>query len=192
FDFSSVATAGVDRVEVLRESNSMVFGSDSLAGVVNVTTKRGRSRVPEFNYSIDGGNLGTVHAAASIGGAAARADYFSEFAYFKTDNDVPNNRFTNGTYAGRFSVMLGSNTDLSGTIRRADTDYGSPNAFDLFRVADDSTQKGDFTQVGVTSQTQISRRWQTSVRFASVVQNTHSANPSPTGKPFHPFALGSH
>jgi iron complex outermembrane receptor protein/vitamin B12 transporter len=191
FDFSTLATTGVDRVEVLRESNSMIFGSDSLAGVVNITTKRGRARVPEFEYSLDGGNLGTVHTAASIGGVVSRADYFSEYSYFRTDNDVPNNRFTNGTYAGRFSVMIGANTGLSGTIRRADTDYGSPNAFDVYRVADDSTQKGDFTYVGVTSQTQINRRWQTSVRFASMAQNTHSTNPSPTGTPFDPFGFGA-
>jgi iron complex outermembrane receptor protein/vitamin B12 transporter len=191
FDFSTVAATGVDRVEVLRESNSMLFGTDSLAGVVNVTTKRGRARVPEFNYSLDGGNLGTVRTAASVGGAASRADYFSEYSYFRTDNDVPNNRFTNGTYAGRVGVRLGTNTDLSGTIRRADTDYGSPNAFDLFRIADDSTQKGDFTHVGVTTQTHINQRWQAMVRFASMAQNTHSSNPSPTGTPFDPFGFGA-
>src|SRR5262249_4517554 len=108
FDFSTVATTGVDLVEVLRESNTTPFGTGALAGVVSITTTRGRTRVPEFAYSIDGGNLGTVNTAASIGGVAGQADYFSEYSYFKTDNDVPNNRFTNGTYAGRFSVMIGS------------------------------------------------------------------------------------
>jgi len=191
FDFATVATTGVDRVEVLRESNSVMYGSDSLAGVVSVTTKRGRSRIPEFGYSIDGGNLGTVRTSASFGGAVQRFDYFSEYAYFKTDNDTPNNRYKNGTYAGRFSVMLGNNTDLSGTIRRADTDYGSPNGFTLFNIADDSTQKGDFTHVGVTAQSQIARRWQASVRLASMAQNTHYSNPTPSGTPFDPFGFGA-
>src|SRR5262249_13061148 len=52
-------------------------------------------------------------------------------------------------------------------------------------------QKGDFTHVGVTSQTQINPRWQTTVRFASMVQNTHSTNPAPTGTPFDPFGFGA-
>ncbi|HXD72253.1 MAG TPA: TonB-dependent receptor plug domain-containing protein [Vicinamibacterales bacterium] len=191
FDFAAVSTTGVDEIEVLRESNSMLYGSDALAGVVNVTTRRGRTRTPQFDYSLDGGNLGTVHTSAAFGGVAQRLDYFSEYSYFKTDNDTPNNRYRNGTYAGRFSVALGGNTDLSGTIRRADTDYGSPNAFDLFKIADDSTQKGDFTHVGVTAQTQINRRWQSSVRFASMTQNTHSDNPAPTGTPYDPFGFGA-
>lgn len=191
FDFGNVSTTGVDRVEVLRESNSMLYGSDSLAGVINITTKRGRSRVPELGYSLDGGNLGTVHTAAAIGGAVQRFDYFSEYGYFRTDNDTPNNKYKIGTYAGRFSVMLGNNTDLSATIRRADSNYGSPNGFTLFQVADDSTQKGDFTHVGVAAQTQINSRWQTSVRFASMVQSTHYDNPTPSGAPFDPFGFGA-
>jgi iron complex outermembrane receptor protein/vitamin B12 transporter len=191
FDFGTLSTTGVDRVEVLRESNSMLFGSDALAGVVSITTKRGRSRIPEFGYSLDGGNLGTAHTSASFGGAVQRFDYFSEYAYFRTDNDTPNNSYKNGTYAGRFSVMLGSNTDFSGTIRRGDSTYGSPNGFTLYQIADDSTQKGDFTNVGVTARTQINTRWQTSVRFASTVQNAHFDNPTPTGTPFDPFGFGA-
>ena len=78
----------------------------------------------------------------AIGGASGRFDYFSDYSYFTTDNDVPNNEFTNRTYAGRFGVALGHGTDLSGTIRRADTKYGSPNAILFYAVPDDSKQTG--------------------------------------------------
>ena len=100
FDFSSVSVTGVDSVEVLREANSVIYGSDSLSGVVSITTRRGRTRVPEFTYAIDGGNLGTMKNDVAIAGASGRFDYFSDYSYFTTDNDVPNNEFTNGTYAG--------------------------------------------------------------------------------------------
>ena len=109
-----------DRVEVLRGANSVLHGTDSLAGVVSILTRRGRSQQPELAYSIDGGNLSTVRNSIAVGGAVRRFDYFSEYAHFRTDNDLPNNRYTNGTYAGRLGVALGANTDLSATIRRAD------------------------------------------------------------------------
>ena len=51
FDFSQLDTAGVDRIEVLRQTNSVVYGSDALTGVVNITTRRGSARVPEFQYA---------------------------------------------------------------------------------------------------------------------------------------------
>ena len=78
FDFSQLDTAGVDRIEVLRQTNSVVYGSDALTGVVNITTRRGSSRVPEFQYSIDGGNLSTFRNSISLGGAVKRFDYFSQ------------------------------------------------------------------------------------------------------------------
>src|SRR6185436_18726745 len=95
FDFSDMATAGIERVEVLRGSNSVLYGSDALTGVVNITTRRGRTRVPELMASIDGGNFSTSHADVGGGGAVQRFDYFADYAHLKTDNDVPNNDFQN-------------------------------------------------------------------------------------------------
>jgi vitamin B12 transporter len=190
FDFSALSVTGVDRVEVLRESNSVLYGSDSLSGVVSVMTRRGRTRIPEVSYSIDGGNLSTIRNDASIGGASGRFDYFSAYSYFKSDNDTPNNKYKNGTYAGRFSAVLGHGTDLTGTIRRADTKYGSPNAFDFYAIADDSQQNGAFTYGAVAAQSQINDHWQSTIRFASMAQNTEFSNPSPTGTPFDPFGVG--
>lgn len=190
FDFSDVATTGVDRIEVLRESNSVLHGTDALSGVVSITTRRGRSRIPEFSYSLDGGNLGTVRQAASIGGAVKRFDYFSEYSHFQTDNNVPNNAFRTGTYAGRFGVALGSGTDVNGTVRRADTTYESPNGADLYGLADDSSQTKEATYAGLTALSQITDRWQSTVRFGSTEQRFHFVNPAPTGEPFDPFGFG--
>jgi vitamin B12 transporter len=191
FDFSSLTVTGVDSVEVLRESNSVKYGLDALTGVVSIATKRGRTTTPEFMYAIDGGNLGTLKNDLSIGGASGRYDYFADYSYFTTNNDVPNNEYSIGTFAGRFSAALGHGTDLSGTIRRADTTYGSPNAILFYGIPDDSVQKGDFTYASVTAQSQISDRWQSLIRFGSMVQNSHSTNPSPTGTPFDPFGFGA-
>ncbi len=191
FDFGDLATTGVDRIEVLRGSNSVLYGSDAMTGVVSIVTKQGRTRRPEFTYSIDGGNLGSVRNDLSIGGAANRFDYFSEYSYFRTDNDTPNNRFRNGVYAGRFGVALTSGTNLSVTVRRKDSDYQSPNAFLYYGVADDSSQTAGYTTVGATVQSQLSDRWHAMGRFSTTDQSYHFANPTPTGDAFDPFGFGA-
>ena len=150
-DLAQLQTTGVGRIEVLRQSNSVTYGSDALTGVVSIETRRGRTRVPELTYTLDGGNFGTVHNDIAIGGAVKRVDYFSDYSYFDTDNEVPNNGYRNHTYAGRFGVALGGGTDLSGTLRHIDTRYGSPNGFNLYRVADDSRQKNRLTFGSVTA-----------------------------------------
>ena len=190
FDFAQLMTSGVESVEVLRASNSVLYGSDALSGVVNITTKRGRSRIPEASYSIDGGNLSTVRQAAGIGGAVKRFDYFSGGSHFRTDNDLPNNEYRNTTYAGRFGVLAGTNTDISGTVRWIDTTYGSPNAFTFYGIADDASQDNALTYTSVSAVSQISSRLRTTVRFGSADQTLHYVDPSPTGEPSDPFGFG--
>jgi iron complex outermembrane receptor protein/vitamin B12 transporter len=188
FDFAQLSTAGVDRVEVMRQTNSVMYGSDALAGVVSITTRRGRTRVPEFTFAADGGNLGTWSTDAGIGGVVKRFNYYSSYRRYETDNDVPNNSFNNGTYAGRFGVALGSQTDLSGTIRRTDTDVGLPNGFSLYRVADDASSTNKLTYVSLAANSQITNRWQTAVRFGSTDQSSFYLNPTPSGS-LSPFGV---
>jgi iron complex outermembrane receptor protein/vitamin B12 transporter len=132
FDFSQLDTAGIDRIEVLRQTNSVVYGSDALTGVVSITTRRGSSRIPELEYAVDGGNLATVRNSIALGGAVKRFDYFSQYSYFTTDNHTPNSGYHRGTYAGRFGAALGNGTNLKGTLRRVDGTFGSANGFDLY------------------------------------------------------------
>ena len=79
FDFSQLTLASVERIEVLRQTNSVIYGSDALTGVVNISTRRGTSRVPALDYMIDGGNLGTFNNALLFGGAYKGFDYFSQY-----------------------------------------------------------------------------------------------------------------
>ena len=190
FDFSQLDTAGVDRIEVMRQTNSVVYGSDALTGVVNITTRRGASNVPEFEYAIDGGNLGTVRNSLSFGGAIKRFDYFSQYSYFTTDNHTPNSGYHRGTYAGRFGAAAGGGTNISGTLRRVDGEFGSANGVDLFRIADDSTQTTDLTYVSLAADSQHSNRWQSSIRFGSIEQRSRYVNPTPTGTADDPFGFG--
>lgn len=191
FDFAQLQTTGIDRIEVMRQTNSVMYGSDALAGVISVTTKRGRTRVPELTYAADAGNLSTWSSDAGIGGGVRRFDYYSSYRRFHTDNDVPNNEYTNGTFAGRFGVALGGSTDVSGTIRRMDAESGSPNGILLYGIADDSNQKTRQTHVSVAANSMLSDRWQATVRVGNTDQTLRFSNPTPTGERFDPFGFGA-
>ena len=191
FDFSQLQTSGVEQIEVLRQANSVMYGSDALTGVINITTRRGRALVPEVAFTADGGNLGTLNNAASLGGAYQRLDYFSEYSYFTTDNDLPNNRYRNHTYAGRVGLSLGGNTDLSGTLRHIDGSNGTPNAIRSYGLVDDSSSATELTYAGIAANSQWTDRWQSTVQFGSTGQTKHFLNPTPTGEAFDPFGFGA-
>jgi iron complex outermembrane receptor protein/vitamin B12 transporter len=189
---SQMSTAGIDRVEVLRQTNSVMYGSDALAGVIAITTRRGTTRTPEATYAADGGNLGTFATEGGIGGAVKRFDYYSMYSRFHTDNDVPSNAYRNGTYAGRFGVAVRAGTDLSGTVRRTDTRFESPNAIALYGIPDDSVQNADFTYASVSARSQMTDVWQAALRFGALDQSLRHVNPAPTGEPVFGNYVGRH
>ena len=191
FDYSDFATTGVERVEALRDANSVLYGSDALSGVISIATRRGQTRTPELSASVDGGNLGTNREEVSVGGTAQRFDYFGAYSRFGTDNDVVNNAYKNDTFAGRFGWALGGASDISVTFRHVKSDHGVPSAVDFFGIADDSTQSSTATYLSLIAQSQFTLAWHGVIRLASFEDNYDYVNPSPTGEAFDPFGFGA-
>jgi vitamin B12 transporter len=188
FDFAQLSNNGVDNVEVLRGANSVLYGSDALSSVVNITTARGTTVVPEVKYSVDGGNFGTLHEDVSLSGAVHGFDYFSEFSRFDTQGSLPNDYFHNATISANVGWELNPKTEIRATVRHVATGLGSPNALDFYGIPDDSWQTNRNTYAGVTVQNQTTDKWHNSVQFAFAQIGLLTVNPSPTGEPFDPFA----
>ena len=188
FDFAQLSSNGVGNLEILRGSNSVLYGSDALSSVVNVTSPRGETLIPEIKYSVDGGNFGTLHQDVSLAGAVHGLDYFSEFSRFDTQGSLPNAYFHNGTVSANVGYQWSARTGIRATFRHEATGLGSPNALDFYGIPDDSFQTNRNTYGGVTVQDQTTQRWHNSVQFAYAQFGTVFENPSPTGQPFDPFA----
>ena len=88
-------------------------------------------------------------------------------------------------------MAVGNGTNVYGTIRYLDGRVGNPNGFDLYRIADDSVSDTNQTFVSVAADSQISPRWQTTVRFGTTNQESLYTNPTPSGIPFDPFGFGA-
>ncbi len=64
FDFNSIPTAALESLEVLKDGASAIYGSDAVAGVINVTLKKNYSGfTSEFSY---GNTLETDSAEKSV------------------------------------------------------------------------------------------------------------------------------
>src|SRR5690606_26071918 len=64
FDFSSLLANNIDRVEVLRGPQSGLYGSNALAGVINVITRGGDA--PAFDAAIEYGSFDSRLARAGV------------------------------------------------------------------------------------------------------------------------------
>src|ERR1044071_1763014 len=180
-DFGGIFTTGIDQVEILRGPNSVLYGSDALAGVVNLTTTQGSTFTPQISYAFDAGNFNSLHNDLSLGGIFRQIDYFSEFARYDGGNTSSNPHFHNGTYAGNFGWTPGASTSLRLTVRRVAAKVDVPNAIDFFGIPDDSFQTEDNTYIGATLQNQTTAHWHNLLRYGATRQNSEFVNPSPTG-----------
>jgi len=94
FDFSSIATNGVDRVEVLRGPESALYGSNAVAGVINIVSERGEGP-PHFSFLAEGGSLYTRRYATGGTGLTGGFSWAYNLARLDTSGAVPNDDYRN-------------------------------------------------------------------------------------------------
>jgi iron complex outermembrane receptor protein/vitamin B12 transporter len=182
FDFAQLSNNGVDNLEVLRGANSVLYGSDAVSGVVNVTSARGTTVTPELKYFADGGNFGTEHQDVSLSGWLRGLDYFSEFSQFQTQGSYENDYFHNETVSTNVGWQLNPTTGIRATFRHIATGVGSPNGILLYGISDDSWLTNRNTYGGVTAQQQTTEKWHNLVQLSFAQFDSLYVNPSPTGE----------
>jgi vitamin B12 transporter len=180
-DFSTLSLAGIDHIEVFRGPNSVLYGSDALAGVVSMETPRGTTRLPQLSYALDGGNFETYRQEGELAGAWRRLDYFSTMSRFDTSNSVPNSRFHNATFAGNFGWSPLAGNSLRVTVRRIAIGLGSPNQIELFGLPDTSQTATHETFIGATYENQATSKWHNLIRYGASRLDSHFDTPSPAG-----------
>ncbi len=170
-EFADIATTGIDSIEVLREPNSALYGSDALAGVVNLTTPRGATPLPFLTYSGDAGNFHTYRNEVTAGTVFHQFDLYSAFARIDTANNIPNSEFHNATYAGNFGWTPNPANDLRFTVRHIIVSGGQPNAIDLYGIPDDGQQKEQDDYYNGAWNNQTTPHWHNQIRYGGLRQN---------------------
>lgn len=85
FDIRLIPIESVARIEILKGSQSTLYGSDAIAGVINIITKRGGTKPVGGSGSVSYGSFNTLRTSAGIHGVLKKLDYNIGANYFKTD-----------------------------------------------------------------------------------------------------------
>jgi vitamin B12 transporter len=182
-EFANLATVGIQRIEVLREPDSALYGSDALAGVVNLTTQRGATRLPLFTYAGDGGNFSTFHQELTSSGVVRQFDYYGAFDRLDSRNNLPNDAFHNGTYVGNFGWDPNPANDLRFTVRHLTISAGQPNGILMFGIPDDAATKAQNSYYSGVWSNQATRSWHNQIRYAGQRLRSQFDDFSATGIP---------
>ncbi len=85
FDLRLFPIEQIDHIEILKGSQSTLYGSDALAGVINIITKKGGPKKTGVNGGANYGSYNSFNASAGVNGSSDNIDYNLNYAYTTTD-----------------------------------------------------------------------------------------------------------
>ena len=82
FDINLLSVDQIERVEILKGGHSTLYGSDAVAGVVNIISRKGarEKNKPALNASLSGGSFGTLRSSMGISGKQEKFDYLVQLS----------------------------------------------------------------------------------------------------------------
>ena len=151
FNFGTLLTPDVERVEVVRGSFGTLYGSDALAGVIALETIP-RDGARRFRGDLGGGDLGT----RTVSGRASdkRGPFGASLAASRsqTDNLGPNSDFESNLFAAAIERRIGSEGFLRGTFRLNTSEGGTPGPVVFGRPDLDARYERDLAIASLSSE----------------------------------------
>lgn len=160
--WEAIPLAQVERIEVLRGPAAAIYGSDAVAGVIQIFTKKGEPGVAPY-VGVGAGTHGTYRAEAGMSGASGAVDYAlgvaretSKGFNAKKDGNPDRDDHHATSASGRLGWQLNTAHRLEGNFLYNDTDSG----YDVSKTADDRSLHRLQT-LGLSWQAQWSERYKT-------------------------------
>ncbi len=152
FNFSNLTTDNIERIEILRGAQSMLWGADAMGGVINITTKKGGA-APSASGFIEYGSFSSLREGLQASGqkgpmdvsaALSRWDVTSFSAVNYRRGASERDGFHNWQGSTRIGVTLPRDGRLDLTFRllqgRINFDNGFAPGFDVLGAYSNSQQ----------------------------------------------------
>ncbi len=152
FNFANLTTDNIERIEILRGAQSMLWGADAMGGVINITTKRGIGK-PSASGFFEYGSFSSIREGGQVSGqkgpidftaALSRWDYtgFSQVNYRRGASE--RDGYHNWQASTRIGVALPHEGRLDMNFRllqgRLNFDNGFAPGFDVLGAVSNSQQ----------------------------------------------------
>ncbi|MHB8843405.1 MAG: TonB-dependent receptor domain-containing protein [Nitrospirota bacterium] len=161
FDFAGLTSEDIERIEIVKGPQSTLYGSEAMAGVINIITKKGKGSL-KTEVVFEAGSFGTRKPAASVSGGNDNMDYRISGSYLTTEgisaaaDGSEKDGYRNSTVSGRIGVSPSEHFALE-LIGRYNRDRADLDGFDFFtkRATDDLNyvQYGDHSMIAAKGKT---------------------------------------
>ncbi len=76
FDLNNFALDNIERIEILKGAQSTLYGSDAVAGVINIITKKAGNKPLNVNVDLSAGSYQTYKGAVALSGTNGKGQTF--------------------------------------------------------------------------------------------------------------------
>ena len=149
FDFGKLLPLEIGRVEVTRGAASSIYGG-ALSGVVQLSTRQAGPDERKLFVTGEGGGFSWNRVQGGTSGRTDRLDWNLGFLHLQTDNQVPNNAFSQIGAAGSLGAQLSDDTSLRFIFRGESSEVGTPGPSSLIRPDLDASDKEGRVVMGAT------------------------------------------
>lgn len=188
YDFSHIRVEGIERIEILRGPQSTLYGSDAMAGVINIITRKGEGK-PRFHLSSLGGSYGTFSGSAGLTGSMEKLHYsfwassltsqgFSA-ANAALEGNTEADGYKNLSLSARVGYKASDNIDLDFSARFIDTKSDIDNYGSAFGDDPNNIQTYDSLFLkGHIRGLFLKNRWEQKLTLSHVASNRETDNPT--------------
>ena len=126
FYLENIMKNGIDRVEILKGTQSSLYGSNAIGGAINIFTKQGR-KGNHYNFEIETASKNTKNITYSLDGADSKFNYFLGLNKFVTDgisamnDNNESDQYKNDNIIGNIGYKINENFRILNSFRIADT-----------------------------------------------------------------------
>ena len=180
FDFSSLTTDNIDRIEIVRGPASVLYGSDAVAGVVQLFTRAGSARTT-VDLSARGGSFGSYDVEGAVRGAHSTGTWSLGGGGHGTRGfQAFNSNYHNAVASGLLSSARGAG-DVRLSFRYTDVAFHYPTNGSGEVVDSNAVHREDRLAVGVDGGYQITPR--AALRLALASSDVHGVTDNQPDSP---------
>lgn len=135
FDINHFPIDNIERIEIVRGALSTLYGSDAIAGVINIITKKGGNKPASLYSTLVGGSFGTFKGVAGINGTVKQTRYNLQYSRLQSKGfssafdstgtkDFDKDGFEQNNLSANLTTALTSQLQfrLNGALNYYDTD----------------------------------------------------------------------
>ncbi len=121
FDLNYISPEMIERIEILKGGQSTIYGSDAVAGVINIILRKATAGKSVLNALLGAGSFGSIHAQAGLSGTSGQTGYRIQYDLHRSDGistalDSSGKKKFDRDGFKQHQVTAGINTTLTNTL----------------------------------------------------------------------------